>query len=192
MKCFKALLVVSLVGFAFGSVQAQSLSKVEKKKLKKEIKEYKKDPASYKNMKENNKREIDERDQTIEMLTKQIDELNAKNMALRDSIRSLIGRYEALMSRYNELGKVPDGTVYAVQIGYYQLLDLESFNGTAKYVKAEEANGAKRYVIGYFDNLKDAMQFDEDIKTLGINDAFVSQYVNGVRNMKFDAQKVKK
>jgi len=33
----------------------------------------------------------------------------------------------------------------------------------------------------------DAIQFSNDIKKLGIKDAFVSQYEDGVRNMTFDA-----
>jgi len=36
----------------------------------------------------------------------------------------------------------------------------------------------------------DAVQFSNDIKTLGISDAFVSQYIDGERNMEFDALKV--
>ncbi len=36
----------------------------------------------------------------------------------------------------------------------------------------------------------DAVQFSNDIKALGISDAFVSQYVDGKRNMTFDALEV--
>jgi hypothetical protein len=79
------------------------------------------------------------------------------------------------------------GTVYQVQMGYYQYLDLVSFNEKLKTIKAEEVDGAKRYVIGHFENVMDAIQFSNDIKKLGIKDAFVSQYEDGVRNMTFDA-----
>ena len=60
-------------------------------------------------------------------------------------------------------------------------------NDKLKTIKAEEIGGAKRYVIGHFENVMDALQFSNDIKALGINDAFVSQYTNGVRNMDYDA-----
>ena len=66
-------------------------------------------------------------------------------------------------------------------------MDLVSFNNKLKVVKAEELDGAKRYVIGYFESVMDAWQFASDIKALGIEDAFVTQYVNGERNMSFDA-----
>ena len=72
-------------------------------------------------------------------------------------------------------------------MGYYQHLDLVSFNNRLKVVKAEEVDGAKRYVIGYFEDLMDAWQFASDIKQLGIDDAFVTKYDDGVRDMDFDA-----
>ena len=52
--------------------------------------------------------------------------------------------------------ELPEGTVYQVQMGFYQYLDLVSFNDKLKTVRAEEIDGKKRYVIGHFDNLLDA------------------------------------
>ncbi len=191
MRVLKAILVLGLVGvFSFQS-QSQQLSKAEKKKLKKEIKAYKKAPDTYQDMKNRNKNDIAERDQTIEALTAQLDAQNTKNKALKDSLSAMMGKYQSVMSKYQNIGAVPSGTVYAVQIGYFTELNLESFNKQARFIKAETVDGAKRYVIGYFSELPGAVQFGEDIKKIGIDDAFVSQYINGQRNMEFDALKVK-
>jgi hypothetical protein len=83
--------------------------------------------------------------------------------------------------------ELPEGTVYQVQMGFYQYLDLVSFNDKLKTVRAEEIDGKKRYVIGHFDNLLDAVQFSNDIKRIGVSDAFVTEYIDGERNMNFDA-----
>ncbi|MBO6515495.1 MAG: hypothetical protein JJ975_03000 [Bacteroidia bacterium] len=189
MRLLKAITFLLAVVFSLNIAQAQNLSKAEKKKLKKELKQYKKDPSSYKKMKTKTKEEMDQRDVTIAELTKQLDQQNVELRALRDSFASLNRRFNNLM----EAGSmdIPRGTVYAVQIGYFELLKLDEFNKRIRTIRAENQGGGKRYVIGYFTDLNDAMEFGDEIKTIGIDDAFVSQYVNGVRNMKFDAQKAK-
>ena len=60
-----------------------------------------------------------------------------------------------------------------------------------KYIKAEDADGAKRYIIGYFQNVEAALEFRKDIQTLGVKDAFVTQYIDGKRIMDFEAVKKK-
>ena len=191
MKILKTLLVMGLVGLFSFQGQSQTLSKAEKKALKKEIKGYKKSPVSYKAMKERNKKDLRERDETIEALTSQLDALNTKNKSIKDSLSSLVASHQSLMAKQQALGEIPNGTVYAVQIGYFTELNLESFNNQIRSIKAENVMDAKRYVIGYFNDLNGAVQFGEDIKKIGIDDAFVSQYINGERNMEFDALNIK-
>ena len=188
MNLVKAFTLILLSLFAVSTVNAQKLSKAEKKKLKKELKQYKKNPITYKKAKEKAKVEIDERDETIVELTKQLDQQNMKLRQMQDSLDAMGKKYRNLLAQGST--KVPDGTVYAVQIGYFELLQLDEFNSRVRTIRAENQEGGKRYVIGYFTNLDQAKQFGEEIKTIGIDDAFVSQYINGVRNMSFDAQEV--
>jgi len=173
---------------SFTTAEAQSLSKKEKKTLKKEIKTYKKDPEKWVSMQNRHKRDIQD-------LSDEITDLKLKLAAANMEKQVLAGKLVALEAQYASLKKsmpstkLPAGTVYQVQMGYYQYLDLMSFNEKLKIIKAEEIDGAKRYVIGHFEDVMDALQFSNDIKVLGIKDAFVSQYVNGVRNMDYDALK---
>lgn len=189
MKLIKAIACVLVILFSAQYASSQNLSKAEKKKLKKELKQYKKNPSSYKKMKTKTKAEIDERDETIAELTKQLDQQNVELRTLRDSFNALNKKFSNLLSSSST--QIPSGTVYAVQIGYFELLQLDEFNKRIRTVRAENQEGGKRYVIGYFKDLNNAIQFGEEIKTIGIDDAFVSQYVNGVRNMTFDAQEAK-
>ncbi|MFT4522173.1 MAG: septal ring factor EnvC (AmiA/AmiB activator) [Bacteroidia bacterium] len=191
MKFLRILASVFVLVILAGGVNAQTFNKTEKKKLKKEIKAYKKDPASYKKMKIKNKEGIDSRDDIITNLTAQLDEANVRNRALSDSLNAITRRYSALMIKYRNSNEVPNGTVYAVQIGYFKQLDLKSFNGEPKRIKAEVVGEAKRYVMGYFTKLEDAVAFGSEIQKLGVSDAFVSEYINGTRNMEFDSLKVK-
>ena len=186
MNLIKIFAVLVLSIFTINSALAQKLSKAEKKRLKKELKQYKKNPITYKKSKEKIKLEIDNRDQIIVELTEQLDQQNAKLKRMQDSLNVINKKYRNLLAAGST--KVPDGTVYAVQIGYFELLQLEEFNSRIRTVRAEKQDGGKRYVIGYFKNLNQAIKFGDEIKTIGIDDAFVSQYINGKGNMAFDAQ----
>ena len=184
-KIALALLTLFFV-LSFTSAEAQSLSKKEKKALKKEIKTYKKDPEKWVRMQNSHKKGIKALSDEVTDLKAKLATDNAEKRVLADKLVALEAQYASL-KKSMPTTNLPAGTVYQVQMGYYQYLDLVSFNDKLKTIKAEEIDGAKRYVIGHFENVMDALQFSNDIKALGIGDAFVSQYTNGVRNMDYDA-----
>jgi cell division protein FtsN len=185
MRNFLVILVT--IGFFFSNtVQAQELTKTQKRALKKEIRTYKKNPEKWVKM-------LNKHDTKVKELNDEIAKLNAQLKASELAAEKLAQQVKLEQLRYVELEKtiptteLPDGTVYQVQMGFYQYLDLVSFNDKLKTVRAEEIDGKKRYVIGHFDNLLDAVQFSNDIKRIGVTDAFVTEYIDGERNMNFDA-----
>ncbi|MCH1472327.1 MAG: hypothetical protein L7V85_00270 [Bacteroidia bacterium] len=185
MRNFLVILVT--LGFFFNNtVQAQELTKTQKRALKKEIRTYKKNPEKWVKM-------LNKHDAKVKELNDEIAKLNAQLKASELAAKKLAEQVKLEQLRYVELEKtipttkLPDGTVYQVQMGFYQYLDLVSFNDKLKTVRAEEIDGKKRYVIGHFENLLDAVQFSNDIKRIGVTDAFVTQYIDGERNMNFDA-----
>ena len=185
MRNFLVILVT--LGFFFSNtVQAQELTKTQKRALKKEIRTYKKNPEKWVKM-------LNKHDAKVKELNDEIAKLNAQLKATELAAEKLAQQVKLEQLRYVELEKtiptteLPDGTVYQVQMGFYQYLDLVSFNDKLKTVRAEEIDGKKRYVIGHFDNLLDAVQFSNDIKRIGVTDAFVTEYIDGERNMNFDA-----
>lgn len=185
MRNFLVILVT--LGFFFSNtVQAQELTKTQKRALKKEIRTYKKNPEKWVKM-------LNKHDAKVKELNDEIAKLNAQLKASELAAEKLAEQLKLEQLRYVELEKtipttkLPDGTVYQVQMGFYQYLDLVSFNDKLKTVRAEEIDGKKRYVIGHFENLLDAVQFSNDIKRIGVTDAFVTQYIDGERNMNFDA-----
>ncbi len=184
----KILGIICLLAFSlsYTSVEAQTLTKQERKALKKEIKLYKKNPEKWVALMNKHDREVAELEAEVERLKEDLARLQKQNEELLAKIQDLNLKYNNLLASMPSTD-LPTGTVYQVQMGYYQQLDLVSFNNKLKIVKAEEVDGAKRYVIGYFEDVLDAVQFAADIKALGITDAFVTQYIDGERNMDFDA-----
>lgn len=185
MKNF--LIILTTLGFLMSnSVQAQELTKTQRKALKKEIRTYKKNPEKWVKMQNKHQSKVNE-------LTDEIAKLNGQLKSAEMEREKLAEQLKLEKLRYVELEKtiptteLPEGTVYQVQMGFYQYLDLVSFNDKLKTVRAEEIDGKKRYVIGHFDNLLDAVQFSNDIKRIGVSDAFVTEYIDGERNMNFDA-----
>jgi SMC interacting uncharacterized protein involved in chromosome segregation len=185
MKNF--LIILTTLGFLMSnSVQAQELTKTQRKALKKEIRTYKKNPEKWVKMQNKHQSKVNE-------LTDEIARLNGQLKSAEMERAKLAEQLKLEKLRYVELEKtiptteLPEGTVYQVQMGFYQYLDLVSFNDKLKTVRAEEIDGKKRYVIGHFDNLLDAVQFSNDIKRIGVSDAFVTEYIDGERNMNFDA-----
>jgi len=185
MKNF--LIILTTLGFLMSnSVQAQELTKTQRKALKKEIRTYKKNPEKWVKMQNKHQSKVNE-------LTDEIARLNGQLKSAEMEREKLAEQLKLEKLRYVELEKtiptteLPEGTVYQVQMGFYQYLDLVSFNDKLKTVRAEEIDGKKRYVIGHFDNLLDAVQFSNDIKRIGVSDAFVTEYIDGERNMNFNA-----
>jgi SMC interacting uncharacterized protein involved in chromosome segregation len=180
------VILVTLGFFINQSAQAQELTKTQKRALKKEIRTYKKNPEKWVKMQNQHQTKIKELSDEIARLTGQLEtaELTANQLAEQLKLEQL--RYEEL-EKTIPTSELPEGTVYQVQMGFYQYLDLVSFNDKLKTVRAEEIDGKKRYVIGHFENLLDAVQFSNDIKRIGISDAFVTEYIDGERNMNFDA-----
>ena len=181
--------LVILITFGFfitQTAQAQQLTKTQKRALKKEIRTYKKNPEKWVKMQNQHQSKVKE-------LSDEIARLNAQLKTAELNVDQLSKQLKLEQLRYEELEKtiptteLPEGTVYQVQMGFYQYLDLVSFNDKLKTVRAEEIDGKKRYVIGHFENLLDAVQFSNDIKRIGVSDAFVTEYIYGKRNMNFDA-----
>ena len=180
------VILVTLGFFINHSAQAQELTKTQKRALKKEIRTYKKNPEKWVKMQNQHQAKVKELSDEIASLNAQLNtaELTSKQLAEQLKLEQL--RYEEL-EKTIPTTELPEGKVYQVQMGFYQYLDLVSFNDKLKTVRAEEIDGKKRYVIGHFDNLLDAVQFSNDIKRIGVSDAFVTEYIDGERNMNFDA-----
>lgn len=200
MKKIFALFVmaVTLVNVAI----AQDLSKAEKKRLKDELKAYEKDLAGYKAKMENIHATLDSNDAEIKRLkddvayasTKQAEQEN-KIAALENDLKKA-GQEIAIMRGDNvedadsevvarvqtRINNAPQkGTVYKVQIGLYKDFNINKYFDQPRFIGYEEVDGMNRYIISYFPDEEVAKAFVADVRKMGIKDAFVTKYIDGVR-----------
>lgn len=82
------------------------------------------------------------------------------------------------------LDKVPDqGTYFTIQVGAYT---YNNYSGIAQKAKGEtviveKANGLNKYLIGLFENYEDAYQLKNKLLQIGLPEAWIVVYKDGVR-----------
>jgi predicted RNase H-like nuclease (RuvC/YqgF family) len=190
-KYLKILILIAAFFIAISSSFAQEeLTVAEKKALKKEIKAYKKNPELYKDVKVKNEKKIAVMETELESLRNQL----STEWSKVDSLKNIIAESEQTIDEFEkssiDCGQVPSqGTVYSVQIGNFNKLDLRSTFNTGKGLRTENYTGGNAYLIGNFNSAEEAIKFADNIKKLGITNAFVTQYIDGSRNVVYDAAK---
>ncbi|MCS6934464.1 MAG: hypothetical protein NZM35_04840 [Chitinophagales bacterium] len=199
--------------------QPGELTREEKQQLKKELREYMKDLEGYRAKMKQLHTTIDSNQAEIKRLKDDIAycethqaELESKIAAIDAELKKLQqenkllkGGYVASDSTNGEvtrkfvldMTKTPEkGTVYKVQIGLYKKFNINKYFEQPRFIGYEEVEGLNRYIISYFPEEQIAKQFVEDVRKMGIKDAFVSKYIDGVRvyewskNPKYAGRKV--
>lgn len=202
MKRYLSILVLLLVSFAVVQpALAQDDKKAEKAKEKAEKKLWKKKAKTYA------KAPLSLRDD-LDAVNKQLKDCNARNKELQgkfasqektiDSLQaalnakiaelaSLNSKYEKLQAAYEAQKNVTEkniqpGLIYHVQVGAYVHFDMnQHLVNTDKTFEGENRDGMNKYMMGNFRDLKNAEAFRDDIRKLGIKDAWVVPYVDGTR-----------
>jgi hypothetical protein len=179
---FVIILLVVCGGF---SLNAQSLTKAQKKQLKNELKAYKKDLVSFYQEKEANKETFAANDSTIRRLKDEVAVAAGSRADLEQQLQTaskLLAECESKPApKVDDPSTIPMGTVYKVQIGFYKKYDITSNFDKPKFIGYEDVEGLKRYIISYFSTEEEAEKLKKDIRGLGIKDAFVAKYVDQQR-----------
>jgi hypothetical protein len=186
MKNLKLFLVGSLVLMMCGGhVLAQT--KEEKKQLKKELKVYRKmKPAQIRAMKINYDKQLDSFTETknqLKVSNRRADSLQTELNAMNARVRMLEGELlVAQRDAANAKKGQAKGYYYRVQLGAYKNFDIKGkLNKGDETMMAENKDGMDKYVVGLFFNFEEADAFKNDIRKMGIRDAFVVPYKDGVR-----------
>lgn len=195
-----------LVFFALllANVTFGQLSKTEKQKLKNELKSYMSDLEGYKAKKDDIQITLDSNEAEIKSLKDELaytiinqSEMTNKVAAYEAEVKKLLAENEELKNWNDSAAAEANenatataagptetaekGTVFKVQIGNYKLFNATKHFEKPRYISYETAGETNRYVIGSFSDRKAAFGFLEDIKRMGITDAFVAKYINGKR-----------
>lgn len=162
---------------------AQNLSKEEKSAVKSELKALMKNPEKYivlKNESQEKTKIIGDQQEDINKLKSQVAISNMEYLKLKDSVQSATNTPTVTKSQTN----IPTGN-YRVQIGLFNNYDISELLASPKAIFHEIISGSHRYSIGNFNTLEEAINFKDQIKKLGIKDAFITEYAEGTRNMSF-------
>jgi len=181
------------------NVDAQSLSKQEKKEWKKRAKQYKKNPAALKALSE----EAQDLRSDVSELEAEANQLRQQNQSLQANYDQQVARATSLQAELNEMTiKLQEaqmamqskqnsevetsatnlrGVIYRVQIGAYENRQLDEELVTTENLSLEEQANLQKIVVGQFRDYYKAQELRDKLKTIGIKGAWIVSYRDGVR-----------
>ena len=201
MKRFTSIFLMMFFAVAIAQPMMAQKSKEDKKKdkaeaklWKKKAKSYAKAPLSLRDDLENaNKqlRECSERNKNLQgkfaALESTIDSLQNALNGKNSELAALQTKYDKLQTAFEGTKKVVEsniipGLIYHVQVGAYVHFDMnQHLVQTDKAFEGETKDGMNKYMMGNFKDLTNAEAFRDDVRKLGIRDAFVVPYIDGTR-----------
>jgi vacuolar-type H+-ATPase subunit I/STV1 len=191
MKTKVTILCLALI-FSGMQVFAQ-LSKAEKKEWKKKAKEFAKSPASLKEFTEAKQAADDDntslRNQ-VTALNKQVSDKNTRVAELEDQLTRLRSELAAAKSELSQKSApaannsmdFSQGVVFKVQIGAFKNKDLSKyFDNNPNFGGEATEKGEQRFTIGIFRDYWEADKFKKYMREMGVKDAWIVPYKDGVR-----------
>jgi cell division protein FtsN len=172
------------------------MSKDELKEWKSTAKEYVKNPAALAQLTKD-KQELQRINNSLEsdmnLLRTQVNakdnrlatlesEIARLNMALDDA-RNAEPAPPIYTPTENPSEMIPMGTIYRVQIGAYEQEKNKIPTGleTGQDLALEQAGGMQKIVLGQFTSKAEAEKLQKHLKKVGLKDAWIVTYVDGVR-----------
>ena len=188
------LLFVCLVLIFSGSQVFAQLTKAEKKEWKKKAKEYRKNPASLKTLSEEKQtadNTVAKQNGDIKQLQSTISDKNAKIAELEDQLARMRSELTTAQAELAALKASPPvnsmdfskGIVFKVQVGAFTNKDLSKYfdNNPNLGGEAGGKDEPQRITIGIFRDYWEADTFKKYMRDMGVKDAWIVPYKDGVR-----------
>jgi hypothetical protein len=209
MKNLLLFLVLGVFLLSTGTVSAQKEDKKTKKEWKKKAKAYTKDPLSLKSFEEGYRKKLFDAEKKakelgdqnsrltikVDSLLNELKKKDAEIAMLKSDLDKLRAEYSKLEAAYssakaNSEKGVIAGLVFKVQIGAFIHFNMNDYLKETVNFEGESADNYNKYVVGAFRDLEVAEAFKKDIALMGIKDAWVVPYVDGVRVEMAEAKKI--
>jgi hypothetical protein len=190
------LLVICLALIFSGTNVFAQLSKKEKKEWKKKAKEYKKNPSNLKTLTEDKQvadNTVVDLSGKVRQLEATIGERDARIAELEDQLSRMRGELASCNAQLVKLRETPPapapmdfskGVVFKVQVGAFKNKDLQkyfdnnpNFGGEA----GKEPTDPQKITIGIFRDYWEADTFKKYMREMGVTDAWIVPYRDGVR-----------
>ncbi len=194
MRMLNLLSVVLLMLFST-QIFAQDMSREEKKKWKKELKNYKKDLDALKTLTEEHteyrkeNQDLQERINNLEAsksmeesrLAQKDEEISALNNQLMNAQMTIQQLQEQEPTADMTDKGMMMGLVYRVQIGAYGKTSIPDDLSSDDSMSLEQEDGLQKVVIGQFRDYTRATALQDHMKKMGVKDAWVVPYNDGQR-----------
>jgi len=200
MKSVKIVFFIVLGALLLSpGLQAQTTKETEKF-WKKKAKGYVKKPLALKAEFENYQNQIKDLKERNKKLVEQMnagggsiggdknltDSLRWAIIQLEGELQSTKNQYAKLEAAYKTERKVAEmgirtGLIYGVQIGAFVFYEMDNPPADAQDVIVERADGFNKYVIGSFRTYEEAGSFRDELRKMGVKDAWIVPYIDGVR-----------
>jgi vacuolar-type H+-ATPase subunit I/STV1 len=194
IKIMKALILSIVLLFSVSLVFSQDgMSPKEYKKVLKEWKKKKKrmSEEEFKDLVESNesmKSQISSMQKDLENAQSKLDAKDADIKKLKDENSRLKAQIAELSAKPKNTspgyaaGNPNEGIVFKVQIGAFKFKSLEKYvNNNPNFSGEEDPDGTKKYTIGIFRDYWEADAFKKYMREMGVKDAWIVSYKDGVR-----------
>jgi len=190
------IVIVCLALIFSGTTVFAQLSKAEKKEWKKKAKEFKKNPENLKTLSDDKQvadTKVVDLSGKVTQMEATIAERDARITELEDQIARMRGELASCNSALVKLRETPPapapmdfskGVVFKVQVGAFKFKNLQkyfdnnpNFGGEA----GKEATDPQKITIGIFRDYWEADTFKKYMREMGVKDAWIVPYRDGVR-----------
>ena len=185
MNKLKILVSFLLLLVVFNQAVAQT--KAEKKRMKQELKTYKKmKPEEIRSMKLNYENKLKDKNNQLQQskqVQKKVDSLQSVINNNTTKISSLEAQLQVAQNEAVSAKKgVARGYYYRVQLGAYRNFESKSkpSSDDESFLK-ETISDMDKFTVGMFTSLEEADEFKDEMRKLGVKDAFVVPYKDGKR-----------
>ncbi len=193
MKKLTLILSLILVGTISFNATAQ-MDKKEKKEWKKKAKEYAKSPDQLKQLVEDNQAlqsQVTSLKAENTSMQSKLSDKDAKMSELQDDLAKLRSDLAAAKAATRESKPAPtemksgekmiDGLVFKVQIGAFRNKDLSKYFENHENFGGESEDGMQKITLGQFRDYWEADTFKKYLREMGVRDAWIVPYQDGVR-----------
>ena len=167
------------------------LSKKEKKEWKKKAKEYAKAPDNLKQLVEDKQTadgQVASLNQRLNQVQNTMSGKDARIAELESQLAQAQNQLSTARAELTQLRENPNpmdfsrGVVFKVQIGAFRNKDLAKyFDNNPNFGGEKGEDGAQRYTIGVFRDYWEADTFKKYMREMGVKDAWIVPYNDGVR-----------
>jgi len=190
------IVIICLALIFSGTTVFAQLSKAEKKEWKKKAKEFKKNPESLKTLSDDKQvadTKVVDLSGKVTQMEATIAERDARITELEDQLSRMRGELASCNSALVKLRETPPapapmdfskGVVFKVQVGAFKYKNLQkyfdnnpNFGGEA----GKEATDPQKITIGIFRDYWEADTFKKYMREMGVKDAWIVPYRDGVR-----------